>query len=80
MVMETDGSEQIPVPFPGLHMGGCQNCGPFLGTLNNRCRIIIGTQKGTIILTTTHMMIADNMPRNPSKATILGRKGFRSAG
>ena len=24
-------------------MGSCQNCGPFLGTLNNRCRIIIGT-------------------------------------
>ena len=23
-----------------------------VGTLNNRCRIIIGTQKGTIILTT----------------------------
>ena len=36
-------------------MGGCQNYGPFLGTLNNRCRIIIGTQKGTIILTTTHI-------------------------
>ena len=36
-------------------MGGCQNYGPFLGTLNNRCRGIIGTQKGTIILTTTHM-------------------------
>ena len=36
-------------------MGGCQNCGPFLGTLNIRCRIIIGIQKGTIILTTTHM-------------------------
>ena len=34
-------------------MGGCQNYGPFLGTLNIRCRIIIGTQKGTIILTTT---------------------------
>ena len=29
---------------------------PFLGTLNNRCRIIIGTQRGTIILTTTLMM------------------------
>ena len=29
-----------------LHVGGCQNYGPFLGTLNNRCRIIIGTQKG----------------------------------
>ena len=28
---------------------------PFLGTLNIRCRIIIGIQKGTIILTTTHM-------------------------
>ena len=36
-------------------MGGCQNCGPFLGTLNIRCRIITGIQKGTIILTTTHI-------------------------
>ena len=27
---------------------------PFMGTVNNRCRIIIGTPKGTIILTTTH--------------------------
>ena len=36
-------------------MGGCQNYGPFLGTLNIRCRIIIGHQKGTIILTTTHL-------------------------
>ena len=27
----------------------------FLGTLDIRCRIIIGIQKGTIILTTTHM-------------------------
>ena len=25
-------------------------------TLNNRCRIIIGTPKGTIILTTTHVL------------------------
>ena len=36
-------------------MGGCQNYGPFLGTLNIRGRTIMGTQKGTIILTTTHM-------------------------
>ena len=36
-------------------MGGCQNYGPFLGTLNIRGRILIGTQKGTIILTTTHI-------------------------
>ena len=28
---------------------------PFLGTLNIRCRITIGVQKGTIILTTTHI-------------------------
>ena len=34
-------------------VGGCQNYGPFLGTLNIRCRIIIGTQKGTNIFTTT---------------------------
>ena len=37
------------------NMGGCQNYGPFLGALNNRCRIIIGTPKGALILTTTHM-------------------------
>ena len=36
-------------------MGGCQNDGLFLGTLNIRCRIIIGIQKGTIILTITLM-------------------------
>ena len=29
---------------------------PFLGTPNIRCRIIIGIQKGTIILTTTHIL------------------------
>ena len=28
---------------------------PFWGTLNIRCRIILGIQKGTIILTTTHL-------------------------
>ena len=42
------------------HMGGCQNYGPFLGTLNIRCRIIIGIQKWTIIFTTTHMNISRN--------------------
>ena len=38
-------------------MGGCQNYDPFLGALNTRCRIIIGTQKGTIILTTTYIQL-----------------------
>ena len=36
-------------------MGGCQTYGPFLGTLNIRCRIIIGIQKRTRILTTYHI-------------------------
>ena len=27
------------------HMGGCPNSGPFWGTLDNRCRMIIGTPK-----------------------------------
>ena len=36
-------------------MGGCQNYGPLLGPLNIRCRIIPRTQKGTIVMTTTHM-------------------------
>ena len=38
-------------------LGGCQKYGPFLGTLNIRCRTIPGTQKGTIILTTTHLSL-----------------------
>ena len=42
-------------------MGGCQNYGPFLGTLNIRGRIIIATQKGTIILTTIHMSSGLNL-------------------
>ena len=29
---------------------------PFLGALNSRCRVISGTQKGTLILTTTHVI------------------------
>ena len=36
-------------------MGGYQKYGPFLGTLNIRCRTRIETQKGTIILTSTHI-------------------------
>ena len=39
-----------------VHVGGCQNCGPFFGTLHIGCRIIIRTQKSTIILTTTHVI------------------------
>ena len=38
-------------------LGGRQNYGPLLGPPNTRCRIILGTPKGTIILTTTHVYI-----------------------
>ena len=36
-------------------MDGCQNQGPFLGPYYNTAPNIQGTQKGTLILTTTHM-------------------------
>ena len=47
---------------PPCYLGGCQNYGPVLCTLNIRCRIIIRTQKGTIILTSTHLK--DSSPRS----------------
>ena len=37
-------------------VGGCQNYGALLGPLNTRCRTMLRIQKGTIILTTTHVM------------------------
>ena len=57
-----------PCPRPGgflarrglqNHMGGCQNYGILLGPLNTRCLILLRIQKGTIILTTTHIPQAD---------------------
>ena len=46
-------------------MGVCQNYGPFLGPPNTRRRIILRTQKGTIVLTTTHMDLQpqDRIPK-----------------
>ena len=57
---------EAPRMFRLTYMSGCQNYGPLLGTLNIRCRIIIGIQKGTIILTTTHM----KEYKNKKKASI----------
>ena len=37
-------------------MGGGQNYGPILGPLNTRCRIILRNPKGTIVLTTIHIL------------------------
>ena len=36
------------------HVGGCQNCDPFLGMLNRR-GIIIGNQNRSTILTTNYV-------------------------
>ena len=52
-----------------LHRGGCQNHGPFLGTLKIRCRITIGIRKGTIISTTTHI---GNRPETLTVVRIYG--------
>ena len=38
-------------------MAGCQNYGPFLGPYCNAAPSIQGTQKGTTILTTTHVFV-----------------------
>ena len=54
------------IRVPVWYMGGCQHYGPFLGTLKSRCRIIIGTQKRTIILRAAHV------PQNPK--TLYNRK------
>ena len=51
------GMSSRPTVSGIVHMGGCQNYGPFWGTLNIRCRIITGSQKGTIILTSTHIFV-----------------------
>ena len=50
-------------------MGGCQTYGPFLGTLNIRCRIIIGIPKRD-----------HHFDNHPNQAIIMGlysgRKGI----
>ena len=52
--MHGDTAESMGKGWFEKQLGGCQHYGPLLGTLNIRCRtIIIGIQKGTIILTTT---------------------------
>ena len=50
--------------YNGLY-GWLSNYGPFLGTLNIRCRIVIGTQTGTVTLTTTHTSLAESNENVP---------------
>ena len=56
-----------------FRMGGCENYGPFWGTLNTRCRILIGIQKGTIILTATHV-VSDLLERGSPIQSLHVRK------
>ena len=55
LVVEGLGFSDRAFRLEELDVGGCQNYGPFLGTLNIRCRITVGIQKGIIILTTIHV-------------------------
>ena len=54
---------------------------PFSGTLNILCRIIIRIQKGTIILTTTHILTSiEGLCRGPPQGVIWqGSVGFSKA-
>ena len=55
-----------------VHVGSCQNYGPFLGTLNSRCRIILGTQTGTLILTATHVFRGSGVWSSASWVKVVG--------
>ena len=59
-------------------MGGCQNYGRFLGALNIGSQIAIGIQRGTIILTTTHIRFFISSPRasHLGNADMLAGKKF----
>ena len=67
-------------------MGGCRNYGPFLGLYYNTAPIINGTQKGTLILTTTQMAQFEEkfLDRSPQAPLPLGLGvrglGFRGLG
>ena len=65
--MDLTDAESLPILFMNIevgahllqvqlcHMGGCQTYNPFWGIQNFKRCIIIGTQKGTNSLTTTHI-------------------------
>ena len=48
-------------------MGGCQKYGPLLRPLNIKCRIILRTQKGTIILTTIYTYLQYRQRKAPGR-------------
>ena len=64
------------------NVGGYQNYGHFLGPLNIMCRIIIRSQKGTMILTTTHIVPTKNprLARNVAVLCIVLTAAHRCSG
>ena len=66
--------------FPALDpdMGGRQNCGRlFLDPLNTWRRIILRTQTGTIVLTTTHIGPEDVLIQSGARPRILRLAGIQ---
>ena len=67
--------------FLNSHMGGCQNYGSLLGSLNTRCRNILRNQNGTIVFTTTRMDFPrPNFRARPWGSRRRNRGWFRAKG
>ena len=54
-----------------MGLGGCRNVGPFLDPYDNTAPNIQGTQKGTLVLTTTHISLEES--RSELRCLRLGR-------
>ena len=54
----------------------CENYGPFLGPYYNAAPTIYGTQKGTLILTTTHMLFSKGPALKYSLYRYIGPKVY----
>ena len=65
-------SEDPSFGHPTYILGGCQNYGPLLAPFYSTAPNIQGTQKGTIVLTTTLFIF--HMPALTLKANLVGPK------
>ena len=58
------GDPRILAVIPASYWAVVKILGPLLGPVNKRCRVLLGTQKRTITLTTTHMRM--NLSKHPT--------------
>ena len=58
------------------YVGGCQNYGPVLDSHYNTAPNILGTQKGTIILTTAHVYLESLLIQRCLAGFTCGRTQF----